>query len=55
MALELNRTSVFTAKYLDAGGVQKFVDIMAVGMTEAKDKFKVEYPGCQVINMWRKQ
>jgi hypothetical protein len=54
MAIELNRTSIFTVKYLDTGGVQQFADFQAVGTSDAQEQFKTKFPDCQVINVWRK-
>jgi hypothetical protein len=55
MAVEVSRTSIFTVKYLDPDGGVNLIDMQAAGMTEAKDKFAAEYPGCSVVNIWRKQ
>lgn len=55
MAVEVNNPSTFTVKFIDTEGRQKFQDIPAVGITEAKEVFERDYPGCQVINIWRKQ
>jgi hypothetical protein len=53
MAMGLNRNGFFTVKYVE-GGKLEFVDIPAVGMTEAKDKFLKDYPGREVVNIYRK-
>lgn len=54
MAIELNRTSLFTVKYVDKNGNIQLQDIQADGVTGAKDKFAEMNPGVQVVNIWRK-
>lgn len=56
MAIDTGRMpSVMTVKYTDAQGFLKLVDIQAAGTTEAKDIFDRDYPGCTVVNIFRKQ
>jgi hypothetical protein len=53
MAIEINHTPTFTVKYVE-GGIQKFMDLQATGITDAKDQFSKSNPDAEVINIWRK-
>jgi hypothetical protein len=55
MAVEMTNVSIFTVKYLDPDGIQRFVDLQAVGSSDAQDKFAREYRGCSIVNVYRKQ
>ena len=54
MAVEINRQSIYTIKFMGAVGLE-FEDLPASGMTDAKEKFAAAHPTAQVINIWRKQ
>jgi hypothetical protein len=55
MPVEINRTQIYTAKYIDDNGQLMFMDLTATGMTDAKDQLKKRgIPNEQVINVWRK-
>lgn len=55
MAIDMIPTQhVYTVKYLAAQNTQKLVDIPASGSSDAQTIFARDYPGCQVINIWRK-
>lgn len=56
MAVEMNKTQIYTAKYLDDNGQLKFMDLTATGMTDAKDQLTERgIPNERVVNVWRKQ
>ncbi len=45
---------IYCVKYVDRDGLQKLEDISAVGSTDAQDKAREKWPGCRIINVWRK-
>ena len=54
MALEINQAMIYTVKYIDTDGIQKFKDLQAAGISDAEIKFKHELPDCQIVTIFRK-
>lgn len=55
VAISINEgAKVYTAKYVDPDGIQKFVDITASGQGDAETQWRKKFPGCKLVNLWRK-
>lgn len=56
MAIELNEgAKTYTAKFLNTEGILKFQDITATGQGDAESQWKAQFPGCKLVNLWRKK
>ena len=54
MAIQINQTPVYTVKFLDADGIEKFQDYPAAGTWAAEQAWKKEHPNTTLINIFRK-
>lgn len=54
MAIEINQSKIYTIKFVDEHGTQKFVDISAQGTGDARDQFTQAYPLARIVTVFRK-
>jgi hypothetical protein len=55
MAVEVNKgPSVYTVKYTNEHGAILFENLTATGTWDAEQKFKKQFPGMTVVNIYRK-
>lgn len=53
MAVSVSSNPVYTVKFINRNGGVELIDFPATGTADAESQWKVKYPNCQLVNIFR--